>query len=123
MKLYCAVDGIHFVQDFEKTLQPPCNFWGDWGMTNVPVELKRKFWDWVYQMPTDEIALTCKLAISIGFSAHVFEEQDEFKNKIEGYESMSEEEQQQAQRAFFKKAQRGTKSDILKRKPKERIIN
>jgi hypothetical protein len=98
MKVFCKVDGIHFPQDFERTLKPPCNYWGDMGMGNLQEDLKKKFWDWLFSMPSDEIGLKSKIGIAVDFKTVALENGDWFANTIPGYNEMSEEEQQDAQR-------------------------
>jgi hypothetical protein len=105
MKFYCKVDGIHFPQDFEMTLKAPCNFWGDMGMSNVSEPMKLKIWDWIFSAPSDELALKEKTGLSIGITGVALSEDKQFKSVVPGYEDMTEEQQQQFQRDYFKKAQ------------------
>jgi len=107
MKFGCRVDGIHFKQDFEKTFIPPCDFWGDLGMGNLPKELKKKFWDWIFAMPADEIGLKCKIGISVSFQTAPIMEDSQYINMIEGYKDLSEEEQQNLQRKIALKQKKG----------------
>lgn len=107
MKFHCRVDTIHFADEYEKTLKPPCNFWGDMGMGNVPNDLKKKFWDWLFSMPTDEISIVCDLGISVNFGVIPIRPLDKFVNKIEGYEFMSEQEQQEFQKVYFQMVNKG----------------
>ena len=45
MKIACETDIIHFEDEFKDTFKPPCNFWGDMGLANIEVELKKKIWE------------------------------------------------------------------------------
>lgn len=107
MKFYCTVDGVHFKQEFEKTLEPPCNLWGEMGMSNVPVALRKKLWEWYFTMPSDEIALSCKISVGLVFKIGAIEPGDEFKNKVKGYEDWTEARQQEFQKEYFKRKGRG----------------
>lgn len=102
MKFYCQSCGVHFPKEFEKTLKPPCNFWGQMGMSNLPKEYKKKVWDWVFSLPVDEIALKFKIGIGISLSSQPVSGENDFIKMIPGYEKMSEKEQQEAQRKYFK---------------------
>lgn len=107
MKFQCRVDTIHFGDEFEKTLQPPCNFWGDMGAGNMPDDLKKKFWDWLFSMPTDEIGEKCQLGFSVMFQVTPISPYDKFVNKIDGYEFMTEQEQQDLQKQYFRMHNKG----------------
>ena len=111
MKFHCRVDTIHFADEYEKTLKPPCNFWGDMGMGNVPNDLKKKFWDWLFSMPSDEISIVCDLGISVEFRVGVIKPVDKFINRIEGYEYMNEHEQQDLQKRYFELYNQGIDMD------------
>ena len=64
MKTYCKTCTIHFIDEFEKTLETPCNYWGDIGMTNIPVDVKKKLWDWIFSLPADELPMKYKIGIT-----------------------------------------------------------
>lgn len=107
VKFHCRVDGIHFPADYEDTLKPPCNFWGELGMSNLQPELKRKFWDWLFSCPSDEIGIKAHIGIGISFATGVILHENEFVNKVKGYVKWTEEQQQAFQREYFKAHQDG----------------
>lgn len=111
MKFYCRVDGVHFKTEFKDTFIPPCNFWGDLGMSTIPMDLKKKFWDWLFSMPTDEIGETAKIAIGVSFTTGPISDENAFKEKVPHYDDWSEKEQQEFQRKFFKAVNRGENMD------------
>lgn len=102
MKIGCKVDGVHFVNDFDLTFIPPCNFWGDLGFSNLPIELKKKFWDWVFTMPTDEIAIASKLGVGISFTVTPIDDATLFENTVKGWHNLTEGEKQLVEKNHFK---------------------
>jgi len=101
MKIGCKSCKIHFPQDFKITLTPQCNYWGDNGMSNVTVKMKKKFWDWLFKMPCDELFITHKLGILFSIQAVPVPQEKEWSALIPGYDKLTEEEQQQAQRRHY----------------------
>lgn len=107
MKFGCGVDGVHFANEYEQTLKPPCNFWGDLGMSNMPEDLKKKFWDWLFSMPTDEIGLKSSIGIAIQISTAPIKPEDRLENKIVGYNELSDSERQMFQKEYFLRLRKG----------------
>lgn len=107
MKMNCRVDGLHFPQDFEETLKPPCNLWGELGLSNLDLELKKKFWDWYFAMPADEISIKAKVVMGVQFVVSAVRKEDEWKNKVAGYEDLTEKEQQELQREYCRRRNDG----------------
>lgn len=101
MKIFCKACGIHFPQDFDLTFISPCNYWGDLGMTNIPPVLKRKFWDWLFQMPSDELS-GYGIGIGVQFLVGVVEDYNKFENMVPEWPTMTEEQRQSFQRKYFK---------------------
>lgn len=103
MKIFCKTCGVHFPQDFDKTLQVSCNLWGDSNMSNLDKDLKKKIWDWLFLMPADEIYIkTSGLQLVVSFGAKfIAEEKVNWPGIFSNYEEMSEEQKQEAQRAYF----------------------
>lgn len=102
MKLLCGFCGVHFVQDFDLTLKSPCNFWGEHGLSNIDIEDKRKLWGWAFAMPSDELYIKHGVGITLDFRAVPTRKGMEFKEIFSNYEELSEEEQQQLQRKYYK---------------------
>lgn len=102
MKTGCRVCGIHFGDEFDKTLIPPCNYWGDMGMSNFPQDLRKKIWDWQFACPSDEVYVKYKMQLALSISMVHVEEQNRFENIVKEWGSMTEEEKRSFQRAWFK---------------------
>lgn len=102
VKESCKFCGVHFPQDFEKTLLPPCNFWGDRGLSNAPVEIKKKIWDWVFSCPADEIFITCNVSFVSEWFALPVPDSAKFENIVQNWNSLSEKERQDFQRSWFR---------------------
>lgn len=115
MKIPCRTCGIHFPKDFEETFKPICNFWGDSGMTNIDVELKKKIWDWIFQLPSDEIWLKTGLGIWLTFGAVYVPREKTFYGKFPEFENMTEEEQQAFEKDHFRNARQENEIDNLKK--------
>lgn len=107
MKIYDKSCGIHFKDEFDVTLTPPCNFWGEVGMSSLQEDLKKKVWNWLFTMPTDEISIKANLSMHISIGASPIAQEDKFENVIPGYTSMTEEGQKKAQKAYFKAKKEG----------------
>lgn len=122
MKVFCEKCGIHFPEDFEETFKPPCNFWGDMGMATIPDDLKRKLWDWLCSVPSDEIAIRTNIAIGIEIRTALILEEDKFENKINGYTELSEEQKKIAQKTYFREMKRGTLGTLLKNKKEAKEV-
>jgi len=101
MKIGCRSCGIHFPQDFKITLTSQCNYWGDNGMANISVRMKKKFWVWLFKMPCDELFIKHKLGIIFSINAVPVPKEYEWSELIPGYAEMTEEQQQQAQRRHY----------------------
>ncbi len=102
MKAYCNHCGVHFINEFETTLKPICNYWGDLGLANLDVDLKKKLWDWIFLLPSDEVFIRTGVGISIAIKGVPVEKKDEFEHMVTNWSSMSEEEKQEFQRNYFK---------------------
>lgn len=100
MKTFCKNCGAHFPVDFPKTLVPPCNFWGEHGMSNVPEDYKLKIWNWIFSGPFDE-AIGFGMQISFSFMAGKYDPTNTFEAMVEGWADMSELEKQDYERQHF----------------------
>lgn len=123
MKIPCRVDSLHFKNEFEDTLKSPCNLWGDLGLSNISIESKKKFWDWFFSAPMDEIAIEDKIGMSIEFSSAPILPETEFKNIYPGYENLEDQDKQELQKEFHKRKKLGVSTegllvDIIARKEK-----
>lgn len=114
MKIGCSQCGCHFRQEFEKTLKPPCNMWGDKGFTNLPVKYKKKLWDWVFKMPSDEISILFDTAIAWMVQGVPILERDKFVNLVPGWEKYDEMRQQDIERWWFIEQNRGNHAPDIK---------
>lgn len=128
MKVYCNNCSIHFKHEFETTMKPPCNYWGEMGMSTLQPELKKKLWDWLFEMPADEIGIAAKLGISFSINSAPITEDSKFENIIPGYDKMNEKQRQEAQRTYFKmKKSSPTEQIVIKKditvKDPERKVN
>lgn len=67
MKMTCRTCGVHFQEDFEKTLTDKCDFWGaSVGnlLSKLPEKYKKLIWDWMFSLPIDEISENTGIEIS-----------------------------------------------------------
>lgn len=101
MKVGCKFCGIHFAHDFEKTLESPCNFWGDAGLANISPEDKKKLWDWCFSFPSDEFFVKYKVGLGFKWSAQPLVERLKWENIVTNWKDMTEEEKQEFQRNYF----------------------
>lgn len=123
MKIFCQTDGIHFKDEFKDTLKPPCNFWGDIGMTNLPVKTKYIIWDWMFSLPADEIGLKFNVGISFSVKGIAIAEESRFENIVPDYKKLSEKEQKEFQRQYFKGKIDLSKLGVPEKHQKDKIVN
>lgn len=102
MKTYCKVCGVHFKPELDSTFKTPCNFWGDMGLSNLDTETKKKIWDWMFDLPSDEIYIKTGIGLAFSLKGYVPPKGTEFKDIVSNWNDLSEEEQQQFQRDYFK---------------------
>lgn len=107
MKLSCSDHGIHFPADFDVTLGEDCAFWYDRGLENLPDIQKKKLWDWMFAMPTDEIWLQSRYVLGLWVNGRKMSLAEKAKlawhKWIKGYDRMTEAERQAAQKDYFNK--------------------
>lgn len=101
MKMACKTDGIHFPKDFKITLKPPCNFWGDMGLSNLPINYKKKLWDWMFAMPADEIGIKFKIGLAFTLQGIGIPDDKKFENLVPGYSTWDEKKQQEFQKEYY----------------------
>lgn len=102
MKVFCTNCGIHFPYDFQLTLSPLCNFWGEHGMANLPLKGKEDVWNWLFHAPADSLAVEYNLGLAIMFHAQPIDRSDTFEDNVPGWDKMTEQEKQDYERQHFK---------------------
>ena len=104
MKVACTSCGCHFPEDFEDTMKPPCNYWGDLKMGNLPDDYKERLWKWEFELPADEIAIKFGLSINMVLTAKPveFREGNDWTKIFPDYNKLSIDEQKSFQREFFR---------------------
>lgn len=107
IKAYCKFCGCHFPQDFEDTLKAPCNFWGEHGLSNVAVEIKKEIWDWLFSAPIDKLNILHNLDMPITFNAVPVGKGMKFEDFVVNWSALNEEERQEFQRDWFRDRQMG----------------
>jgi len=107
VKAYCKFCGVHFPDDFEKTLSAPCNFWGEHGMSNLTVEVKKEVWDWLFSAPIDKLNVLYNIDMPITFNAVPTASGGRFEDIVMNWADLSEEDKQSFQRNWFKDRQLG----------------
>ena len=102
MKAHCNMCGCHFPQDFKRTLEVPCNFWGDRGLGNLPADAKQEIWDWLFTMPADKINILFNLDFQVSFKATPLPKGVTFVEIVKNWNELTEEQKQDFQRNWFK---------------------
>ena len=102
MKTGCKFCGCHFKEDFEKTLEPPCNYWGDKGMDNLPVEIKKKVWEWVFSTPAPDVKHHGKSDFIMDFKAIPEHRSTVFKDMVKNWSELTDDQRKEFQRNYFK---------------------
>ena len=109
MKAYCTFCGCHFPDEFEKTLEPPCNFWGEHGLSNVSKGIKKEIWDWLFSAPIDKLNVMYKMSMPIKFNAVPMAVGAGFDSIVSNWSDLTEKEKQDFQRLWFKERMSGRK--------------
>lgn len=123
IKTFCSNCGVHFPIDFPRTLVPPCNFWGEHGMSTLPEENKKRIWDWLFAMPTDELT-KFSLQLAFTFEAKPFDQADTFAIMVPGWEEMSDADRQEYERQHFNYiVKHGHSPTADKIKVKKKVVN
>jgi hypothetical protein len=122
MKAFCKTCTLHFVDEFEVTMKPPCNYWGDLGLTNLQSDLKKKVWDWLFLMPTDEISILANLSLGISIKAVPILDEDRFEMRIPGYKDWSDDKRKRFQKLFFISKAEGKVFDFKKFEEEEEAL-
>ena len=123
MKFFCTDCGVHFPKDFNKTLEPQCNFWGDRKLTNLPIKYKKMLWDWLSLMPADAIFVATKIQVNMIIKGASVESKDTFAVSVPNWEKMTEGQRQAYEKIHFKALQHGkqlTHKEIMKQLPKKK---
>lgn len=102
MKAYCKFCGCHFPDEFEKTLEAPCNFWGEHGLANVGKEVKKELWEWLFSAPIDKLNVLYKIDMPITFNAVPMLSGNAFEDIVVNWKELTEEEKQEFQRHWFR---------------------
>ena len=114
MKIACTSCAIHFPEEFEATLKKPCTFWAEHGFPETfPKKYKKVIWDWVFKLPTDEIALATGTTIET-FIRGVDAPKDgnDFVKYVPEYEKWTEPERKKFQKKFQQFANSLSRSDL-----------
>lgn len=124
MKLGCYTCGCHFPQDFDITLTSACNFWGDHGLTNVSIDMKKEIWDWLFAMPSDKLAILERIGLAINFAGVALEQKYTFEKLVPNWNTMTEKERQDYEREHFKRMNDMQKVPVInKNESKKKILN
>lgn len=95
--------GCHFPEDFKDTLKPTCNFWGDRGGGNIPVEWKRKVWDWQFSINYDQLFADTGMQLTTSWGFNTVDIADTFKTKVPGWDKMPDAKRRLYEKDHFKK--------------------
>lgn len=104
MKVGCKICGVHFKDEFAKTLLPPCNFWGDKGVGNLPDAYKQKLWSWMFDFPADEIfcAMGEKLTLAMDWQAAPVQLGTKFNEIVSNWDALTDEQRKEFERNWIK---------------------
>lgn len=126
MKIFCNQCAIHFKGDFKETLKAPCNFWGDLGLSNIEATDKKRLWDWLCELPSDEFAIKYGIGLGFKLSSQVVNLKESWDKIYPNYNNLSEKQKQDLQKKHFKAHMQGSKKPIapfIKKKDDEEFIN
>ncbi len=112
MKMSCNACGVHFGDEFEKTLKAPCNYWESIGMSLLSKEHKKKVWDALNILPFDEIGITYNLAVSFQLFAQPIPKGMTWDEIDPEYKKKNEKQRREFQREYFIKQ----KDEVAKKK-------
>lgn len=102
MKIPCIKHGCHFPEEFEEAWR--CPFWKSFGLGRLPKVQKRKLWDWLFQLPCDEIYLQSGYMIGVQVSGRKSKTvENEWAENDPKYVKMSEKQKRAHQKRILKK--------------------
>lgn len=99
MKVFCKTCGIHFPEEFERTLGKGCGFWSRSGLEILPKEDKVRLWNWLFAFNFDELFVRTGVSLESGFHRA---STDSWESYFPGYPRLSEEEQRELQHLYYK---------------------
>lgn len=112
MKIQCVTCGVHFPSELQRTYTEDCGFWKSHGMGTAPSEIKSRVWEWCFYINADEIFGKYKMNFAFSFQFLPVALGKTFKEIVPNWENMTEEEQQNFERDWFKEQQRQSVSNI-----------
>lgn len=102
MKIHCISCGCHFPAEFEDTLNSKCELWQSHNGKKLPIEAKKKVWDWIFSFNSDEFFIKYDINMAFNFSFVKVPPKQQFKNLVPNWEKLSEKEQQEIEKQHFK---------------------
>lgn len=102
MKILCPTCGCHFPEEFDETLKVTCNFWGQRGASNMPIEWKKKIWDWQFSFDFDELAGATGIQLISIWELKPVEVQNTFAAQVDGWDKMTDQERRAYEKKHFK---------------------
>ena len=107
MKIGCRQHGVHFPHEFNITCRKDCPFWADHGMAKLPTTYKRKVWDWLFALNSDELFLATGYEMALQFYGRRANMKYLWSNIKKGYAKLSEKQRQAYQKRHVRKSLRG----------------
>lgn len=100
MKIFCKTHGVHFPDEFDKSLK--CSFWKEHGLKKLPKKYKKMIWDTQFSIDVDKIALETKISINIQiFGTEIKGSVNQFEENIEEYKSWDDDKRKNYQKMYF----------------------
>ena len=101
MKAYCSTHGVHFPDEFNKTLPKNCAFWKDRGLNTLLVKYKKEIWDWMFSLDVDAIYSAGRHKLNISLTGEKVKKPKVFAD-IPEYAALTEPERRRFQRIATK---------------------
>ena len=99
MKIFCPSCGVHFPDEFKKTLK--CGFWEAKGLKDIDDRRKKQVWNWITSFDFDEFAIRTNYSLNVEWSGSKYIGND-FAMMVPEYEKLTEKQQKEFQKQWFK---------------------
>ena len=98
MKIFCPSCGVHFENEFDKTLK--CDFWKLRGLDTIDNRRKKQVWNWLTSFNFDEFAIRTGYSLNVDWKGEKYNG-DMFDKSVSEYKNLTEKQRREFQKQWF----------------------